>query len=91
MFKKKCKNLKDVLAPVEKVAGRIIRSYAKNVQEDAWMVGYLAYMEKKDIVEALKLWRRKARRDQKKILYFTSARPLKEDKEQLIQISKDYR
>lgn len=91
MFKDNKKELEKALAPIEKVAGDIIRKYAKNVQEDAWMVAYLAYMEKKDIVETLKLWRRKARRDQKKILYFTSARPLKADKAQLIKISKDYR
>jgi hypothetical protein len=90
MFKNN-KKLLTALEPIEKVAGNIIRHYAKNVQEDAWMVAYIAYMEKKDIVETLKLWRRKARRDQKKILYFTSARPLKQDKAQLIKISKDYR
>lgn len=91
MFKSQEKNLINILAPVEKAAGKRIRRFPKNVQEDAWMVGYLAYLEGKDINEALTLWNRKERRYQKKILAFTRARPLKCDKQELKDISKKYR
>lgn len=80
-----------MLSHIEKVAGCKIRSFAKNVQEDALHEAIVAYLQKEDIVQHLVLWHRAERRYEKKILTFTRARPLKADRAQLIQISKDYR
>lgn len=91
MFKNNDKQLNKMLAHIEKVAGKKIRSFAKNVQEDALQEAVVAYLEKEDIVQHLILWHRGERRYEKKILAFTRARPLKADKAELIKISKDYR
>lgn len=90
MFNKKDGELKKALAPIEEVAGKIIRKYAKNVQEDAWMVAYVAYLEGGDVLEALAQWRSTERKYQKTILAFTRARPLAEDRKQFLDIFKDY-
>ncbi len=84
------KELKKVLAPVEKAVGKRIRKFQPDVQEDAWMVAYIAYLEGKDMMEALILWNRKRRQDNKKVLFFTSARPLRQDKKALKEIQKGY-
>lgn len=94
MFKTKDKKLNKILTHIERAAGCKIRKFAKNVQEDALHEAIVAYLEgkrNKDIVEHLVLWHRVERRYEKHILAFTRARPLKQDKAQLIQISKDYR
>lgn len=91
MFKTKDKKLNKMLDQIEKVAGKKIRSFAKNVQEDALHEAIVAYLEKKDIVQHLVLWQREERRYEKKILAFTRARPLRRDAEELKRISKDYR
>jgi len=91
MFKSQDKNLKNILDHIEEVAGWKIRKFPKHVQEDALHEAVVAYLEGKDIVEHLVLWRRAERRYQKKVLAFTRARPLKRDKEQIIDISKDYK
>jgi hypothetical protein len=89
--KKMSEDLKQALAPVEAVAGKVIRSYAQSVQEDAWMVAYIAYAEGEDILCVLKAWRGKTRKDNKKVLCFTSARPLAGDKAEFLRILGDYK
>ncbi len=91
MFNKKDKRQKLILDHIEEIAGDRIRKFPEDVQEEALQEAVLAYLEGKDILEHLKLWRRNERRYQKKILAFTRARPLKRDKEEMKQISKDYR
>ena len=91
MFNANDKKLKKILGHVEKVAGDKIRKFPKDVQEEALQEAVVAYLEGKDILEHLVMWRRGERRYQKKILAFTRARPLKQDKEELKRISKDYR
>jgi hypothetical protein len=90
MFNKKDEELKKALAPIEEVAGKTIRSYSKSVQEDAWMVAYIAYLEGDDVLEALAQWRSTERKYQKKILAFTRARPLAKEKKEFLDIFKDY-
>jgi hypothetical protein len=69
----------------------MIRKQPKNVQEDCLNEAVLAYLEHKDIVKHLILWRRGERNYEKKIMGFTRARPLKKDKAELIRISKAYK
>lgn len=91
MFDKKEKyREKSILDHIEEVAGDLIRKLPKDVQEEALQEAVLAYLEGKDILEHLKLWRRAERRYLKKILCFTRARPLKRDKEEMKKISKEY-
>ena len=90
MFNENDKNTKKILDDVEKIAGDRIRKFPKDVQEEALQEAVVAYLEGKDILEHLKLWRRAERRYLKKILTFTRARPLKRDKEELKNISKEY-
>ena len=90
MFKKKNKKDKKILDHIEKVAGERIRKLPKDVQAEALQEAVLAYLEGKDILEHLKLWRRAERRYQKKILCFTRARPLRAEKEEIKKISKEY-
>jgi hypothetical protein len=94
MFNKKDKNLEKALAkalaPIEKVAGDVIRGYGKNVQEDAWMVAYIAYCEGADILKTLASWHYKERLYQRKIISFTRGRPSKRDKTEFLRIKKEY-
>lgn len=90
MFKEK-NDLVKILDHVEKVAGKKIRSYPKNIRDEAISEAIIAVLEDRDILEHLKLWRRAERRYQNKILSFTRARPTKRDKEQIKKISKDYK
>jgi hypothetical protein len=87
MFNKK---LEKILEPVNKIAGNRIRKFAKDVQEDAWMIAYVAYIEDKNIHRVLTLWRRTERKYQKRILAFTRARPLLEEKGEIKRIKKEY-
>ena len=89
MFDKKSKDAK-ILKHIEKVAGKRIRKFPKNVQEDALQEAVIAYLEGKDILEHLKLWNRDERNYQKKILTFTRARPLKSELKQIRKISEEY-
>lgn len=94
MFKQNDRKLNKILKHIESAVGNKIRKFAKNVQEDALHEAIVAYLEGKrgkEILQHLVLWRRGERRYEKKILAFTRARPLKQDKEELIRISKDYR
>jgi len=91
MFNENNKKAEKILDHIEKLAGNRIRKFPADVQDEALQEAVIAYLEGKDILEHLKLWRRAERRYQKKILTFTRARPLKQDKEELKKISKDYR
>lgn len=102
MFDTKDNNLKKIfesddpavitmLATIDKEAGWKLEKFPQDIQLDAFLEAVVAYLEGQDILRHLVLWRRGERRYQKKILAFTRARPLKNDKEEMKDISKKYR
>ena len=92
MFKQNKNNLEKVLTPIlGKVVRERIRRFKRYVQEDAWIVAYIAYRENNNVLETLTKWNRAERVRQKKELSIYSSRPRRRDKAEIMQISKDYK
>jgi len=89
MFTEKNKNLANALAPIEKAAGDIIRKLPKDVREDAYLEGYIAYKEKKDIAMHIKKWWKRERRYHIKEQTITGCKPQACDLTEIKELRKD--